>query len=257
MQITWRADGQADNGGLAGVIVAHPRRIKKGCAMLGKIDYDVLCSASYDALRGLAPGWCDVVLVSQLPLIYKLSADDLGEFGEFSVRKRPGGQCEIDFRVTFTEAQPIFTEGDPVSLELLQLPTEERRRRIVELSDDEETRRRAAAAKKLAHLRQVEKLYFEILARDDVFPLPAQPTPVDLGQAGAAGLPKEPPQPPEPKEKGGKIYLWLDWYHQMIDNGFNCTLGVVAEKSHYSEGYIKQIHMRYVSENGSSPNQNT
>jgi hypothetical protein len=40
-------------------------------------------------------------------------------------------------------------------------------------------------------LRQVEKLYFEILARDDVFPLPAQPTPVDLGQAGAAGLPEK------------------------------------------------------------------
>lgn len=62
-----------------------------------------------------------------------------------------------------------------------------------------------------------------------------------------------PPKPPEPKSKGGKINLWLDWYHAMLDNGYKCTLEVVAEKSGYSVGYVKQRHMVYISK----PNQNS
>lgn len=55
----------------------------------------------------------------------------------------------------------------------------------------------------------------------------------------------EPPKPPEPKKQGGKISLWLDWYHAMLGNGYKCTLEDVARKSGYSLGYIKQRHMVY------------
>jgi hypothetical protein len=65
--------------------------------------------------------------------------------------------------------------------------------------------------------------------------------------------PAEPPNPPEPKQRGGKIDLWLDWYHAMNDNGYKCTLEDVAKKSGYSVGYIKQKHMVYQAK----PNQNT
>lgn len=64
---------------------------------------------------------------------------------------------------------------------------------------------------------------------------------------------QEPPKPPEPKERGGKIDLWLNWYHAMTDNGYKCTLEDVAKKSGYSLGYIKQKHMIYQAK----PNQNT
>jgi len=70
---------------------------------------------------------------------------------------------------------------------------------------------------------------------------------------GQTGEIKEPPKPPEPKRKGGKINLWLDWYHSMLDNGQKCTLEDVARKSGYSLGYIKQRHMVYKAK----PNQNT
>jgi hypothetical protein len=64
--------------------------------------------------------------------------------------------------------------------------------------------------------------------------------------------PDEPPKPPKPKGRGGKINLWLDWYHAMLDNGYKCTLDDVASKSGYSLGYIKQRHMIYQAK----PNQN-
>jgi hypothetical protein len=72
-------------------------------------------------------------------------------------------------------------------------------------------------------------------------------------QLGMMAMPKEPPQPPELKKNGGKISLWLDWYHSMRDKGFKCTLKDVASKSGYSLGYIKQRHMVYQAK----PNQNT
>ena len=64
---------------------------------------------------------------------------------------------------------------------------------------------------------------------------------------------KEPPKPPEPKQRGGKIDLWLDWYHAMLDGGFKCTLEQIARKSGYSLGYVKQKHMIYKAR----PNPNT
>lgn len=68
-----------------------------------------------------------------------------------------------------------------------------------------------------------------------------------------AGQVIEPPKPPEPKKQGGKIDLWLDWYHAMTSNGYKCTLIQVANKSGYSLGYIKQRHMVY----RAKPNQKT
>lgn len=64
---------------------------------------------------------------------------------------------------------------------------------------------------------------------------------------------QEPPKPPQPKNSGGKIEIWLDWYHAMLDNGYKCTLEEVASKSGYSLGYIKQKHMVYQEKS----NQNT
>lgn len=72
-------------------------------------------------------------------------------------------------------------------------------------------------------------------------------------QNNIIGNPQVPPKPPEPKRSGGKINLWLDWYHSMQDNGYKCTLEDVANKSGYSLGYIKQRHMIYQAK----PNQNT
>lgn len=72
---------------------------------------------------------------------------------------------------------------------------------------------------------------------------------------GQAGEVKEPPKPPEPKRMGGKLNLWLDWYHSMLDNGYKCTLEDVARKSGYSLGYIKQKHMVYQAKSNSKPNQ--
>lgn len=76
----------------------------------------------------------------------------------------------------------------------------------------------------------------------------------DAGQHGSAQI-QEPPKPPEPKESGGKITLWLDWYHAMLDKGYKCTLEEVASKSGYSVGYIKQKHMIYQAKPNQTPNQ--
>lgn len=65
----------------------------------------------------------------------------------------------------------------------------------------------------------------------------------------------EPPKPPEPRAHGGKIDLWLDWYHAMLDNGYKCTLDVVAKKSGYSLGYIKQKHAVRQGKPNQVPNQ--
>jgi len=51
------------------------------------------------------------------------------------------------------------------------------------------------------------------------------------------------PKPPLPKKEGGNIDDWFIWYHEMLDNGFKCTLEMVAENSGYSLGYIKQKHI--------------
>ncbi len=67
-----------------------------------------------------------------------------------------------------------------------------------------------------------------------------------VAKAGQA-RPDEPPLPPQPRSKGGKIQLWLDWYHAMKEAGYKCTLPVVAEKSGYSPGYVKQLHQKYQS----------
>jgi hypothetical protein len=60
---------------------------------------------------------------------------------------------------------------------------------------------------------------------------------------------KEPPPPPEPPNRtaGGNIELWFAWYHAMLDGGYKCKLEIVAEKSGYSHGYIKQKHAIYQS----------
>src|SRR5215211_7063880 len=139
------------------------------------IDYDVLESNSYDALRGFMPGWCEIEVLSQMPLVYSLNNWD-GCFGVFKLRKKQEGICEIEFSEPPYSSQ--IDRQDTKTQEILSLQHEGRKK--TELLNKSWTEYQAQINGTHEHLNKVINLYFTILAKKGIkFSSPAN-SPAEL-----------------------------------------------------------------------------
>jgi hypothetical protein len=76
-----------------------------------------------------------------------------------------------------------------------------------------------------------------------------------LGEVGARIKRNEPPPHPG---TGASLEEWFKWYHTLKDDmgrnrgrkGERITLGYIAERAGYSEGYVRQQHAGYMAEHG-------